>query len=165
VALARTGRYSEAAQAWRRAEMVDPAVGDHSRYMMRVANLAAELGQLPAASPTGTPWSSMGRDELEQVMREQASVVAEVKKVAEEEKPLSPERHAELQARVDAAKPLFVASALQFGIAGYGLREVSFFGGWAPLIFRTREWTVPHKKWEPRQKPPGPAVPTEPSGG
>jgi len=142
VSHARLGHYDDAAKAWRRAELADPAEGDQARYMMRLANMAAELGTLPENAPDGAPWGAMGKAELAQAMKDQAGVVAQAAEQARAETAMTRERRAELQARMDAAKPAFVAAAMRYGLAGYGIRETAFFGGYAQLIFRPREWTV-----------------------
>jgi hypothetical protein len=153
VALARTERYREAAAAWHRAELANPIEANHPRYMMRVANMAAALGGLPETAPSGAAWTSLGKEELATIMKEQADAVRRIREEARAEEPLSKERQREHQASVDAARPVFVAAALHYGLAGYGLRETAFFGGYAPLIFRSREWIVPEVT-PPSEPPP-----------
>lgn len=139
----RAGRFSEAADAWKRAERLAPATGDRARYCAKLAAMAASLKALPDRSPDDKPWPEVAKEDLERLLQEQAGVVRESMAEAKAEEPPTRERRAELQARMDEIKPLFVAAALEYALRGHSIREAAFFGGYAPLIFRTAEWQVP----------------------
>jgi tetratricopeptide (TPR) repeat protein len=140
VACVRTGRFAQAEAAWRRAERLDPAEGDRARYAWRLARMAAELRELPAVAPSGRPWSELSKSDLETLLTEQAQAVRSA--LGESEATAEPERRTELQSRIDAARPVFVAAALEYTARGHGIRETAFMGGYAPLIFHANEWQL-----------------------
>ena len=80
------------------------------------------------------------RKELEEILNQQAQIVREVKAEAEAIDALTVEQRKSFDARIEAARPLFVGAALESLRRGVNLREAAFFGGYAPLIFHVRDW-------------------------
>lgn len=139
----RLGRYGEAKAAWRRAEQLDPAEANRPRYCWHLAEQAEEIGQLPRTAPDERPWADLSKEELEQLLLDQARVVGEVTTEAQETAKLKKKRRKQLQARLDAARPVFIGAALEYALRGHGIRETAFFGGYAPLIFHADRWKLP----------------------
>lgn len=139
---ARNGEFEAAAETWRRAERMNPANADRPRYCNRLARLAVTLETVPEAAPDGETFASMNREQLESIMAREAQVALDAAaEIGSGE--TTPERRAELQAAVDAAKPVFTAAALEYAVRELPIRETAFFGGYAPLIFHTNRWTLP----------------------
>lgn len=143
VAAGRLGRWSEAEQAWRTAETLDPAKADRARYCRRLAAIAVELGSLPLVAPDGRAYRELSRDDLERLMKEQAQAVDAALAELRPDESIPPEMAQGLQARLDASKPVFVAAALEYALRGLPIRETAFVGGYAPLIFQPSRWQVP----------------------
>jgi tetratricopeptide (TPR) repeat protein len=143
VARCRLGRYREAASAWRRGELANPAQANRARYAYRLAELAAELPPLPEAAPDGRPWTAQNRGELEELLKAQAAVVRATMEEARAEQPLKRKKRKKLQAKIDEAQPVFVAAGLEYVMRGFPIRETAFFGGYAPLVFKRDEWVIP----------------------
>jgi tetratricopeptide (TPR) repeat protein len=143
---ARLKRYAGAAEAWKQAEKLDPVRGNRSRYCGHVARMAQELGTLPENTPSGEPYAGLGREELEAIMKEKAQVVkdarAEIDAATAAEQSPDPARLAELQQKVDSAKPVFTAACLEYALRDFPIRETAFFGGYAPLIFHREPWRL-----------------------
>ena len=83
-ALAKQGRFADAADAWKRAEEVDRTRADRVRYAGRLARAASELSPLPTALPDGTPLHAATREQLEQAMSGVEKRVREIKTQAAE---------------------------------------------------------------------------------
>jgi hypothetical protein len=103
---------------------------------------ARELDALPETTLDGRPWSELTQQELQTVLVNTASVVAETQLEAPPPESSDPELRRKLQARLDEAKPVFVAAALEFALRGYDIREAAFSGGFAPLIFHAERWKI-----------------------
>jgi tetratricopeptide (TPR) repeat protein len=143
VCRARIGLYREAAKSWRASELLDPANANRARYCYRLAETAATLESLSAAAPDGRLWTDLNKTDLEGILTEQAN---EVRTIKQESQPLTwadKEPRAALQARLDVARPNFVAAALEYALQGNSIREAAFFGGYAPLVFKDKEWKLP----------------------
>ena len=84
----------------------------------------------------------MSHKELEEMLKQQAQLVRDVKTEAEAIDALTGEQRKSLDARIAGARPLFVGAAVESIRRGVNLREAAFFGGYAPLIFHAREWKV-----------------------
>jgi len=153
VARLRSGLFREAAEAWKQAEVLDAADGDRLRYSQRVALLAADAGALAPAAPSGAAWSSLSREELETVLREQAERVKAAVAEGSATEPPGPERRKELQATIAGARATFAAAAVEYTARGLPLRETAFFGGWAPLLFRKAAWQLPRQGRAPAAQP------------
>lgn len=141
-ALARTGDWQGAAEAWQSAERADPVNGNRPRYALRLARAAVELGSLPGIAPDGRAYTELGKEELEALMEEQAGVVSEVRSRLPEDGPPDDALRADLQAELDAARPVFVAAAMEYTLRNLPIRETAFFGGYAPLIFHANRWRL-----------------------
>lgn len=139
----RAGEFSKAGQTWRRMAGLDPADADRARYCVHVTRMADELGELAELAADGRKWAELTKEELEQTLLEQATVVREAVAEAKAAEKLEPKLRNELQQRINAAAPLFVTAAVEYVARGYGLREHAFFGGYAPLVFRNRDWLLP----------------------
>jgi len=139
----RAGRYEQAAEAWRKAERLNPAAGDRPRYCAKLSMMAAELSRLPTQTPDGRAMDQLSKEELEQMLAENAARVREVTAEAKAAESLSPEERKVMETALAGIKPVFVAAALQYALGGHSIREAAFFGGYAPLIFRPAEWQIP----------------------
>jgi tetratricopeptide (TPR) repeat protein len=107
-----------------------------------VVDYDRELDALPETTLDGRPWSELTQQELQTVLVNTASVVAETQLEAPPPESSDPELRRKLQARLDEAKPVFVAAALEFALRGYDIREAAFSGGFAPLIFHAERWKI-----------------------
>ena len=145
VARARIGMFNEAGQAWRRIERIDPANADRARYSSRLAEAAAKLPGYSAAAPDGRLWTQLTEAELEAIMTEQAAVARKTHEEGADWKSLDPPKKAELQGRLDRARPVLVGAALEYTLQGHNIREAAFMGGFAPLIFHDKEWQLPKR--------------------
>jgi len=143
VSRTRIGLYTEAAKAWRAAELLDPANANRPRYCYRLAEAAATLKDLSAAAPDGRLWVEFTKDELEAIMKEKVEEVRSIKAESLELARTDAEARMALQSRLDATRPVFVAAALEYALQGNSIREAAFFGGYAPLIFKSKEWKLP----------------------
>ena len=140
-ARARLGQWNAAVEAWKRAERANPADADHARYSWRLAAMAGRLAAIPERAPSGKPWTTLSKEELEALMAEQAGIVkAAIDSVKSGE--AGADRPA-LQQRIDAAKPLFVRAGVEYAVRGYPIRETAFLSGYAPLIFHETRWQLP----------------------
>ncbi len=138
----RLGLYAEAARAWRQAERVNPAEANRARYGYRLMEAAAALENLSAVAPDGRLWTQLTKQELESIMQAQAAEVRAVKQEAEQNPPGDDEQRKQLQSRLDAARPVFFGAALEYVLQGHSIREAAFFGGYAPLIFKAKQWQI-----------------------
>jgi len=145
VSRARIGLYAEAAKSWRAAELLDPANANRARYCYRLAETAVSLEDLSAAAPDGRLWTQFTKDELEAVLKETAIEVRAIKDESQQLARTDTAGRAALQKRLDSARPTFVAAALEYALQGYSIREAAFFGGYAPLIFKGKEWKLPRQ--------------------
>lgn len=146
VARARAGRYSEASEAWRETVRLDQANSDDPRYSARVAQLAAELGKLPPAAPSGAPWGQLSKEDLEGVLKDQSEIVKTARAKADESAKnakVAPEARKGFEKVSAAAKRTFVAAALEYACRGLPIRETSFSQGYAVLIFQNLPWEWP----------------------
>jgi tetratricopeptide (TPR) repeat protein len=149
----RTGRYREAAEAWKAAVKLDPGGADDARYAARVTETAAGLAPLPKDAPGGKPFASLVQAELETVLKDQAAAARDLQVRAAEGlgmKEAGAKPHAmakplrsELTGRLQAARKTFVTAALEYAVRRFPLRETAFREGYAVLIFQEREWEVP----------------------
>jgi tetratricopeptide (TPR) repeat protein len=142
-AYCRTGRYGEAKSAWQQAERSNPAHANHARYSWRLAAQAEQLGSLPDATPDGRSWDELSQEELEQVMLENAQAARAAVAEVEQAEELTNKQRQQLQLRMDEARPVFIAAALEYALRGYQIRETAFANGYAPMIFHAREWKLP----------------------
>jgi tetratricopeptide (TPR) repeat protein len=143
VARARAGLYREAGQAWRRAELLDPANANEPRYRYRLVEAAGRMKNLSAVAPDDRLWSQLTTEELEQTIKEQVDEVRRINEEAQAASPLDGEARMQYQKRLDEARSYFVPAAIEFALRGNNLREAAFFGGYAPLIFKDSAWRVP----------------------
>lgn len=139
----RAGRYAEAGQTWRRVAQLDPADANRARYSQHLTRMAAELPALPDVAADGRPWTELTKEELEQTLLDRAAEVRAAIAEAGENPGLEPKARQKLQRRIDDARPVFVSAALEYVARGLSIREHAFFGGYAPLIFRERDWKLP----------------------
>jgi tetratricopeptide (TPR) repeat protein len=139
----RLGRFAEAADAWGRAEKLDPAEADDVRYGARVASQAAVIGHLPPSGPDGRAWNAYTREEIEKTMADQVAVARETLGQAEQSPLPAGVTTDALQARLDQAHATFLAAALEYTARGLPIRETAFVGGYAPLIFHPEQWSLP----------------------
>jgi tetratricopeptide (TPR) repeat protein len=152
VARARLGLWDGAAQAWNKVVRLDPANADRARYCAQIVAQARELGSLSAIAPDGRLWSGLSKEELESVLSSQVEVVRSARQEAERVPGPDDERRATLQTSVDAAHAVFIAAALEYALVGHDIRETAFIGGYAPLVFHSREWSLPQVE-EPEPTP------------
>lgn len=136
------GDYGSATKAWQRAVRLNPGNADRYRYGSALADLCRVTSDIPISPDGERGWDEMSREELEQMLRQQAQVVREIKAEAEAIDVLTREQRQAFDARIVAARPLFVGAALESTRRGTNLREAAFFGGYALLIFHAREWQV-----------------------
>jgi len=142
-ARARMRDWPGAADAWSRSERADPINGNRARYCQKLAAQAMEIGSLPETLPDGRAIASLGKEELEAVMTEQAGVVAAVRQERESSAdPPSSEANDDARRRLAAARGVFVAAAMEYSVRNLPIRETAFFGGYAPLIFHGSRWAV-----------------------
>ena len=139
----RAGSYAKANETWRRVERLNPADANRARYCQNLTMMAAKLEALPEKAADGRAWSALTQEELEQTLLDQAEAVRSAISEAQEAGPLKPKERKKLQERIDNARPLFLAAGLEYAARGHGIREHAFFGGYAPLIFRERDWQLP----------------------
>jgi tetratricopeptide (TPR) repeat protein len=156
MARVRVGKYAEAGRAWNKAELLDPARGDRARYCKNLASQAFDIGELPATAPDGRPWSELTKEDLEAAMLDQATAARQAITEAVEAGALRGPPRKKVQAKIDPMRAWFVAAALEYALRGYGIREAAFFGGYAPMVFRAREWRPP-----PPPDPPAEPVQTD----
>jgi len=155
------GDYGSATKAWQRAVRLNPGNADRYRYGSALADLCRATSDIPISPDGERGWDEMSREELEQMLRQQAQVVRDVKAEAEAIDALTREQRQAFDTRIVGARPLFVGAAVETMRRGINLREAAFFGGYAPLIFHAREWklTPPLKAKRPkvrRKKPDDP---------
>ncbi len=139
---ARVGRYADAAAAWRKSGQLKPQDPDRPRYCANLADRAASIGKLPSKSPSGQSWSEPTKEELEAILLEQSRTAREAIGSAREATTLKRKQRKKLQKTVDRAQGLFVAAALEYALRGHDIRATAFMGGYAPLIFRARDWEL-----------------------
>lgn len=139
---ARLGEWKPAAAAWRKAERANPAEANRPRYCYRLADMAATL-ELPEALPDGRAIADLDPAAMQEAMSEQVRALAEVHREAAEATTWKKRQRRKLERRVEEIKATFVAVAMRYAIGRHGIREAAFFGGYAPLIFRPREWNLP----------------------
>lgn len=138
----RLGLYKEAAAAWAAAADLENDDPDRLRYASKLAELAASVGELPATAPDGRSWGDMPQADLQAFILEQAQLAKATLEQANQPVSLPDDEVAELRATMHQAKSLFAASALEYAVRGYGIREAAFFGGYARLIFHKQDWRV-----------------------
>lgn len=142
----RRGNWAGAADAWRLAVKADPANADDARYASRLADAAAALGKLPETAPGGAAWGGPTREELEALMKAQADAVLGARERATKAKAegkATPELRAEVEGAIRAARPVFLAAALEYTLRGFPIRETAFKDGYAVLIFQDALWGWP----------------------
>jgi tetratricopeptide (TPR) repeat protein len=139
----RVGKYAEAGRAWNKAELLDPARGDRARYCKNLASQAYDIGVLPATAPDGRAWSELTKEDLEATMLDQATAARQAIAEAVEAGTLRGPPRREIQAKIDPMRAWFMAAGLEYALRGHGIREAAFFGGYAPMVFRPREWRLP----------------------
>lgn len=106
--------------------------------------LTEKLGAaILAGAAADNPWSKLPEEESARLLGELATTIRAAAKERTPPNRLAATRRGALQARIDAARPAFVAAALEFAMRGHSIREAAFFGGFAPLIFRAQEWRLP----------------------
>ncbi len=151
------GKYKEAAEAWKQAERLKPADGDRARYCGRLAKMASKLEALPEKAPSGKPWGQLSQEELQTLMSDLADQAKKTRAEVTEETPLDDEERARVSARLQEIQPVFVAAGLEYAMRGHSIREAAFFGGYAPLIFRPKDWRLPGEKGQKKKKKKKPA--------
>lgn len=144
IAEVRRGHWQEAADAWRRAEQLDTAGGDDSRYSRQLALQAAAIGSLPSLAPDGRTWDRLSQEELETLMIEKAKVAREANPAPAEgaESPSAAPAAPDLPARLREAHRVFVAAGIEFAARGLPIRETAFQKGFAPLVFHPEQWEM-----------------------
>ena len=149
LAQVRSGHWQEAADAWRRAEQLDPAGGDDARYSRQLALQAAAIGSLPTLAPDGRTWDRVSQEELETMMIEKAKVAREANPAPAEgaETQAAAAPAPDLPARLREAHRIFVAAGIEFAARGLPIRESAFQKGFAPLVFHPEQWEM---KAEPK---------------
>lgn len=143
VSRARIGLYADAAKSWRAAELLDPTNANRARYCYRLAETATKLENLSAAAPDGRLWTELDKTDLEAVIKAQVEEVRAVKQESAHLTWADKEARQAAQARLDAARPNFISAAIEYALQGNSIREAAFFGGYAPLVFKDREWKLP----------------------
>jgi len=138
----RLGLYMDAARSWAASARSEALSPNRPRYLSRLAMLAATAGELPTAAPDGRAWSAMSKDELSAFIVEQANVAKPLLAEGRAPESLPTEEFQALRATLGEAKALFAASAIEYALKRYGIREAAFFGGYAPLIFDKRRWRL-----------------------
>jgi tetratricopeptide (TPR) repeat protein len=156
VSRARIGEYEAAAEAWDKAEQMDPAEGNRARYCGKLAAMAAKLRNPPAQSRSGVRWSDVSQQDLEAILKAEAQAFRDLVGVIEGIDDPTQEEKEDMRRRINDVKGQFVMAGLEYGLRGHGLRETAFFGGYAPLILR-------HGAWRPRWK--GDRKSAEPEAG
>jgi tetratricopeptide (TPR) repeat protein len=157
VARARVGRYADAVTAWKEAE-AGAVDANRPRYSAGIARQVASLEGVPAGPPGGKPWTDHTQAELEAAMQEHAQAArAVLAEVAAAER-IGREERAAYRARLRGPRELLLGAALEYAMRGLGIREASFFGGYAPLLIKPRAWRVPQKP-EPQTGPSTPEAP------
>jgi tetratricopeptide (TPR) repeat protein len=142
VCRARIGLYPEAAKSWRASELLDPANANRARYCYRLAESAAKLDNLSATAPDGRLWTELDKTELEAVLKAQVEEVRQIKQESQQLTWADKETREAAQTRLDTARPIFVAAAMEYALQGNSIREAAFFGGYAPLVFKDKEWRL-----------------------
>ncbi len=138
----RIGRYADAAAAWRKSGRLKPQDPDRPRYCAHLADRAASIGKLPTKAPSGQSWDEPTKEELEAILLEQSRAAREAVGSARDATELKRKQRKKLQKTVDRAQGLFVAAALEYALRGHDIRATAFMGGYAPLIFRARDWEL-----------------------
>jgi tetratricopeptide (TPR) repeat protein len=156
VALARLGRYAEAADAWRQAELANIAEGDRARYARDLALMAVQLGGLPERDPAGTPFVRLGREQLETLLRTQAERAGATLQAAQAVEKTDAAERERLKAEMRTIQGLFVAAALEYTLDGHDIRATAFTAGFAPLIRRRGAWRLSFRDGPPDPPAPGP---------
>lgn len=152
VSLVHLAQYKAAANAWKRAELLKPADADRARYCGALAKMASKLDALPVEAPSGKAWDQLAQDELQALMSDLADQAKQTRTEVLEGAPLSDEDRARLSARFEEIQPVFVAAALEYALRGHSIREAAFFGGYAPLIFRPKDWRIPGEPGQKKKK-------------
>lgn len=142
VCRARIGLYPEAAKSWRAYELLDPANANRARYCYRLAESAAKLDNLSATAPDGRLWTELDKTELEAVLKAQVEEVRQIKQESQQLTWADKEAREAAQTRLDTARPIFVGAAMEYALQGNSIREAAFFGGYAPLVFKDKEWRL-----------------------
>jgi tetratricopeptide (TPR) repeat protein len=144
IAEVRSGHWQKAADAWRRAEQLDTAGGDDSRYGRQLALQAAAIGSLPSLAPAGRTWDRLSQEELETLMIEKAKVAREANPTPAEgaESSAAAPPAPDLPARLREAHRVFVAAGIEFTARGLPIREMAFQKGFAPLVFHPEQWEM-----------------------
>ena len=151
------GDYGSATKAWQRAVRLNPGNADRYRYGSALADLCRATSDIPISPDGERGWDEMSREELEEMLKQQAQVVRDGKAEAAAIDVLTWEQRKSFDARIAGARPLFVGAALEIMRRGINLREAAFFGGYAPLIFHAREWKLAPAPPQKRKKTNGPA--------
>ena len=146
------GDYRASTKAWQRAVILNPGNADRYRYGSALANLCRVTKDIPISPDGERGWDEMSREELEQMLKQQAQIVRDGKAEAAAIEMLTREQRKSFDARIVAARPLFVGAALEIMRRGINLREAAFFGGYAPLIFHARDWKLPPAAPQKRNK-------------
>lgn len=145
-ACARTARWEDAAEAWRRAEKIDMQNGSDPRYAAALARQAAAMGTIPATDAAGTPWTRHDRAGLESSMSDSAKAARALReeaagKVSAGEWDAS--ARADLDRRLREVRGRFVAAGIEYAVRRLPLRETAFSGQYASLVFQATEWELP----------------------
>jgi len=138
----RLRHYAEAAAAWRKSELLDPAQADRARYCGALARLAAGVEKLPEAAPDGRAWSELSQQELETIMSETATEAQETIANARAGERLDREMRAALAPGLTAAKARFAAAGLEYALRPFDIRQAAFSGGYAPMVFHAKNWRL-----------------------
>jgi tetratricopeptide (TPR) repeat protein len=170
VASCRAGLFERAREAWLRAERLMPTDANRYRYGRHLASMALSLGGLPDRTADGRAWSELSKEDLQSLITEAVQEVRQTATTANDiyrlmlelitiaageldDKVLVNKLDGQLemillgmfermQQEMDSVKPQFVAACLEFTIKNYGIRETSFFGGFAPLVFHENQWRI-----------------------
>jgi hypothetical protein len=121
---------------------MNPGNSDRYRYGSGLAELCRVTGEIPISPDGDRGWDELSGEELDQILTQSAALVREVKTEAEAIDKLTVEQRKAFDARIEAVRPAFVGAALESMRRRINLREASFFGGYAPLIFHAREWRI-----------------------
>jgi tetratricopeptide (TPR) repeat protein len=145
----RSGQWDLAIETWRKVELFNPADGDRARYGRHLATRALEVGVLPTETLDGEPLEGLSKERMEDVLKEMATLAKQVRSDGESilaaSEPGIEERRKQAEAQqeeLNRLKAVFVAVALEYTHRGHSIRQVSFFGGYAPMIFHSDRWKI-----------------------
>jgi tetratricopeptide (TPR) repeat protein len=146
----RSGAWELAIETWRKVELFNPADGDRARYGRHLATRALEVAELPGETLDGEPIPGLDKERMEEVLTELATRAKQARNDGEtilaDGDPGDETTRKQIAAQQDELnrlKAVFVAVALEYMHRGHSIRQVAFFGGYAPMIFHADRWKIP----------------------